>query len=523
MRKYRVGIIDILGKSVSKRAFARYSRANNMSIMPQVVAVWCEDLGHEVHLAYYSGPACVIGGLPDDVDVVFICAFSHSAYVAYALSACFRAKGAVTVLGGPHARSYPLDARKHFDYVVGFTDEALIGELLRECAPHRPEGVYLSARQQPNRLASLRRRWKYMEPVLAASPVLRSVPILGSLGCPYQCSFCVDAKIAYAPMDYEGLKEDLRFLVEHKPSRSIVAWHDPNFGIRFDDYMGLIEEAVPPGRLTFAAETSLSLLKEDNLKRLKYNNFQAILPGIESWYDNGDKSKTRSTKGQEKVERVAEHARLVMQYVPYMQANLIFGLDVDEGPEPFELTKHFVDLAPGVYPFFSLLMSYGRSAPDNLRYQRAGRVLNVPFHFLNQLHSMNVRPLHYDWLTFFGHVVDTYEYAFSKRALFRRACAPHKNLTTRVEQFFRGWTSEGDHKLNNMRKMHRRLADPKVRAYFDGETDVLPDFFVEPIREDLGPLWDWLPDGALYHDPNLYLKETQGLVPNPIEPAMVAV
>jgi len=23
---------------------------------------------------------------------------------------------------------------------------------------------------------------------------------------------------------------------------------------------------------------------------------------------------------------------------------------------------------------------------------------------------------------------------------------------------------------------------------------------------DLGPFWDWLPEGALYHDPNAYLK-----------------
>ena len=34
---------------------------------------------------------------------------------------------------------------------------------------------------------------------------------------------------------------------------------DPNLGVRFDDYMGAIEEAVRPGRLDFTAESSLSL------------------------------------------------------------------------------------------------------------------------------------------------------------------------------------------------------------------------------------------------------------------------
>ena len=38
----------------------------------------------------------------------------------------------------------------------------------------------------------------------------------------------------------------------------------------------------------------------------------------------------------------------------------------------------------------------------------------------------------------------------------------------------------------------------------------LPSFYVDPIREDLGWLWDWLPDGAVYHDPYAYLKSFNG-------------
>ena len=32
-------------------------------------------------------------------------------------------RGAVTVLGGPHARCYPEDAQKYYDYVLGFTEQ----------------------------------------------------------------------------------------------------------------------------------------------------------------------------------------------------------------------------------------------------------------------------------------------------------------------------------------------------------------------------------------------------------------
>ncbi len=97
------------------------------------------------------------------------------------------------------------------------------------------------------------------------------------------------------------------------------------------------------------AESSLSLLSEPHLKRLRKNGFQAILPGIESWYDLGNKSKTRRT-GMDKVKQVADHVNMILRYIPYIQTNFVLGLDGDMGPEPFELTKTFIDLAPGRSP-----------------------------------------------------------------------------------------------------------------------------------------------------------------------------
>jgi hypothetical protein len=95
----RVGILDLLGKEPPKNAYSRVWRANATSIMPQVVAVWCEQEGHDVSMAYYSGHERIAGALPDDLDLLFISAFSQAALVAYAFSQYFRSKGVVTVLG----------------------------------------------------------------------------------------------------------------------------------------------------------------------------------------------------------------------------------------------------------------------------------------------------------------------------------------------------------------------------------------------------------------------------------------
>ena len=136
--------------------------------------------------------------------------------------------------------------------MLGFTDRALIREVLQDCAPHRPIGLRLVAKKQPAQLPGVKERWKFIEPTIAKAPTVKIVPMIGSLGCPYTCSFCIDADVEYQPLSRDQIQEDLRFLLT-KMKRPRVGWHDPNFGVRFDETMSAIEEAVPAGRIDFAA------------------------------------------------------------------------------------------------------------------------------------------------------------------------------------------------------------------------------------------------------------------------------
>ena len=153
----------------------------------------------------------------------------------------------------------------------------------------------------------------------------------------------------------------------------------------------------------------------------------------------------------------------------------------------------------------SVLSSFGRNAVLNLDYQRANRVVGMPFHFLDLVQSMNVRPLNYSWTEFYDRLVDVFEYTFSRRALVRRLVA-NGHLASRVEQLFRGVSAEWRNRIAYHRKMRGWLDEPDVRGFFEGETNVIPARFVQTIRRHLGPMWEWLPDGALYHDPNAFLN-----------------
>jgi hypothetical protein len=503
-RRRKVGILDLVTKNSRPSLYGRIMNPNLASIMPQVLGVWCEEAGHEVRYVCYTGGEDLLAELPADLDVLFIGAFTEAAQLAYAVSNLFRQRGAITVLGGPHARCYPEDAQQYFDYVLGFTDRSIVNEVLGECAPHRPMGRTLAAARQPSELPSLAARWKFVEATLAKAPTIRFVPMIGSLGCPYTCSFCIDSTVDYQPLGFGALSEDLRFLLT-KERNPIAAWHDPNFGVRFDDYMDAIEAAVPPGRMRHIAESSLSLLAEPHLQRLRRNGFQALLPGIESWFALGNKSKTRHT-GMEKVTQVAEHVNLLLRYVPYVQTNFVLGLDSDQGPEPFELTKRFLDLAPGAFPAYSLLSAFGRAAPMNLDYQRAGRVLPFPFTFLNNNHAMNVRPANYGWREFYDLLVSLTSYSFSGRAIRRRFGAT-PGAIPRWMNLVRAMSSEGWGRIKYHTTIRRLLdTDPAVRGFMEGATSELPAFYRARIERDLGDLHRHLPAGSMMHDPNAYLK-----------------
>ncbi len=71
----------------------------------------------------------------------------------------------------------------------------------------------------------------------------------------------------------------------------------------------------------------------------------------------------------------------------------------------------------------------------------------------------------------------------------------------------RAVSTEGFGRLRYYRKIRKLLdEDVKFRAFFEGETNEIPQFYLDMIRKDLGPLWEYLPEGAIYHDPYAYLK-----------------
>ena len=125
---------------------------------------------------------------------------------------------------------------------------------------------------------------------------------------------------------------------------------------------------------------------------------------------------------------------------------------------------------------------------------------------------MNLKPKNYEWIDFYDKVIDLTEYTFSKKAIFRRFAA-NPTFASKSMNFMRAISSEGYGRIRFFKKVRENLVeDTAFRQYFEGESQELPQFYKNIVQKDLGVWWKWLPEGAMVHDVNAYLKKSKKML-----------
>lgn len=483
----KIGVIDLLADSPhtswADRLYGTYFRSQFASIAPQAVSVWCRQLGHDVTYTTYYGQLDPIRLLPNDLDVLFVASYSQASALAYALAKIFRKRKTLTVIGGPHARSFPSDCKRFFDIVVKDCDKALIGDILS--GQFDPPVAVTSVRPVSD-FPSLEERWPEIS--IATFPKgrpMRSsvVPILSSIGCPYDCDFCVDWANPYVALPKDALRADLEYLSQNWPSL-IVAYHDPNFAVRFDETMDVIENLPQGRRNPYIMESSLSILKESRLHRLRATNCAYVAPGVESWTEYSNKSGTNRTSGRAKLERVIDHLSQIAHYVPGLQTNFVFGTDQDKGSEPVELTKEFVRRTPFVWPIFNIPTPFG-GTPLYDAYRRGGRILEeMPFALYYNPY-LAITPKHYHPIEYYDHMIDLQTANANVVMPVRRLLSSTTHKTVKMIMLLRTMRSRRD--LRVYRALRRAIAsDKRVRAFHEGKRVGLPPLYDSIVDRRLG-------------------------------------
>ena len=486
MKRLRVGVIELISDSVwqnwGTRFYGARFKRHYASIMPQVVAVWCQQLGHHVTYTTYFGQQDPERLLPRQLDVLFVSTYTHASATACALARLHGRRGALTVIGGPHARSYPKDCLRFFDLAVHDCDKELIGNILRGAFDR---DQVLSSGRSLTEIPTVEERLPH---ILKSSltegrpPYAANIGLLSSVGCPYTCNFCVDWNSRYISIAGDRLRADLQFIARRFPG-VYVSYHDPNFGVQFDRTMDVISSLPAGDRNPYVMESSLSVLKGPRLKRLKETNCFYTAPGIESWTDYTHKTGIGRNGGREKLEGVIKRLGEIHECVPNIQANFIFGTDMDEGDEPVALTQEFIRRVPYVWPTINIPTPYG-GTPLYDDYLAEGRILTaMPFAFYYMPYLVMTLK-NYSPLEYYRRLIDIYSTANSCRLLGARlASTPDASL--RVLYLLRSLAFQGV--LGKLRRTLDRLRnDEEFLDFHEGRTARLPGFYRRLYARRLG-------------------------------------
>jgi hypothetical protein len=281
----------------------------------------------------------------------------------------------------------------------------------------------------------------------------------------------------------DRLEADLRYVSQRLPGVKI-SFHDPNFAVRFDQTLDVLEKVPRPARSPYIMESSLSVLRGPRLQRLRDTNCIYVAPGIESWSNYSNKVGVGRKTGSQKVELVAEHLSELHTNVPGIQANFIFGVDTDEGDEPVELTKEFMRRTPFAWPVVNIPVPFG-GTPLYDEHIAAGRILrSMPFTFYYFPYLVTTLS-HYDPLTYYNKLTELLTYAATKKMLWHRLrTTPNWSLrllhTVRTRRAWGG--------IEKCRQILEMLSDDsRFRDFHEGRSSALPEFYHREYERLLGP------------------------------------
>jgi radical SAM superfamily enzyme YgiQ (UPF0313 family) len=228
----RIRLIEPAPPSVNILSYGFYPRLG----LPLIGAA-LKAAGHDVRI-YCPQAAPIDFGDVLGADLVGISTTTSTAPSAYALADGLRGAGLPVVIGGPHPTFAPDDALPHADFVArGEGGDGLMLELLQALAGDRePETIRgLSYwRDGKPRHNEARERCADLDtlPIPDLSLIVGArriwdTPILTSLGCPFDCTFCTVTMMFGRTYRRRSPEHVLAEIQAKKPSS--IFFYDDNF------------------------------------------------------------------------------------------------------------------------------------------------------------------------------------------------------------------------------------------------------------------------------------------------------
>ena len=397
------------------------------------------------------------------------------------------------MLGGPHANSYPTDSLRFFDLVVHDCDKALVASILDdELAPgsvatsgHVLEEIPSVAERMPEiEIASFDR---------GRPGRLANIALLASLGCPYTLRLLLDWKNDYVTLPRERLLADLRYVSERLPG-IIVSFHDPNFGVRFDEMLDIIEEEPAGRRNPYIMESSLSILRGPRLQRLSETNCSSSRPGVETWADYSNKAGVGLQTGPRQARargRALRPAGARLRARPAGEFHVRHWM-ATRGGRACRLTREFVRRLGARLADDQHSDAARRHAAVRSDASRTGACSGDAPRVVPHDALPVTTPKHYAPMEFYDQMIGIYDAIASPRLLLRRLSSAW-SAGWRAFQILR--VSGAYAEKRRLQELRDRIAgEPELLAFHQGKRAALPAFYRGLLKRRLGRYAELLSD-----------------------------
>jgi anaerobic magnesium-protoporphyrin IX monomethyl ester cyclase len=320
--------------------------------------------GHDVRI-YCPQAAPIDHGDVWSSDLVGISTTTSTAPAAYALADELRAAGLPVVIGGPHPTFVPDDALPHADYVArGEGGDTLMLELIEALAGERElESILGLSFMSDGRAVhnELRERCADLDdlPVpdlslIVGSERIRETPIMTSLGCPFDCTFCTVTMMFGRKYRFRSPESVIAELEATRPRK--VFFYDDNFAADKKRLKALlrmmIERGITP-RWTAQVRTDVAR-DEELLTLMKQSGCWRLALGLESI----DQATLDGFAKSQTVENITDALAALHRHGIRCHGMFVVGADTDTAATARETVafaeKHGIDslmlnvLTPGL-------------------------------------------------------------------------------------------------------------------------------------------------------------------------------
>jgi radical SAM superfamily enzyme YgiQ (UPF0313 family) len=275
-------------------------------------------------------------------DLVGLSTITSTAPRAYLIADRVREMGIPVILGGPHVTFLPDEALDHADFVIrGEGEEALMtfidaweAKTSFASVPnlsyweedekvHNPMGRFLEDLDKlpfPDFIAnekSERRVAGY-----------RTIPILTSRGCPFQCSFCSVTGMFGRKYRYRSPQNIIEELRRYDDKKNIIFFYDDNFAANRKHTKELLEAMITEKfRFKWSAQVRADIAKDENLVGLmKKAGCHVVYIGFESV---NPKSLAEMRKSQS-AEEIKYAAKTIHRHGIHIHGMFVYGFDEDD-------------------------------------------------------------------------------------------------------------------------------------------------------------------------------------------------